>query len=330
MTLKSLNTRYAKLIRKMTVMSIGLLAAVSLLGLTGLCAGATGFNRHTAEADKSIPALQDSIVASLFVNEQQLTASDGVFGDGFGHSVAFSGSTVFVSAIGDNFGHGAVYVFKRQGGSWVEEQKLTASDGASGDGFGQSVGISGSTLVAGSPGDDIFKGSIYLFKRQGGNWIEEQKLTASDGAPVDFFGFSAAISGSTIVVGSIGEDLGSHFDQGSVYVFNRQGGSWVEEQKLTASDAGPGDFFGWSVAVSDSTIVVGVPFETISGSNTPGSAYVFNRQGADWVVTQKLTPSNGEADDFFSFSVAVSGSTVVVGAENSGNIGQGSVYIFKP
>ena len=124
--------------------------------------------------------------------------------------------------------------------------------------------------------------------------------------------------------------IGSDFDQGAVYVFNRQGGSWVEEQKLTlGDDVGFGDFFGWSVAISDSTIVVGVPFETINGNNTAGAAYVFNRQGADWAMTQKLTPSDGEADDFFGFSIAVSGSTVVVGAENGGNIGQGSVYIFK-
>ena len=306
MTLKSLNTRYVKLIRKTAVMGIGLMVIVSLLGLTRWCAQASGFNRRPAEADNSIPPLKGA-AAITYLQKRKLYDSLRA-----ALKAARTGSDAVTIPL------------------LVDEQKLTASDGASGDGFGQSVAFSGSSIVAGSAGDDIFKGAVYVFNRQGASWVEEQKLTASDGAPVDFFGFSVAISGSTIVAGAIGDDFGGRFDLGSVYVFNHQGGSWVEEQKLTASNVGSSHFFGWSVAISGPTIVVGVPFERFGGDNTPGSAYVFNREGADWVVTQKLTPSDGAAQDFFSFQAAVSGSTIVVGAENNGNIiRQGSVFIFE-
>jgi len=362
MNLKSLNTRYVKLIRKMAVMGVGLmLAAVSLLSLTRGSAGATGFNRSPAEADNSIPASQGataitylkerklydslrtalkaartrrgdySVVTPPFDTEQKLTASDGAFGDEFGHSVAFSGSTVVVGARADTIGaklnQGSAYVFNRQGGSWVEGQKLTASDGAAGDQFGWSVAVSGSTIVVGAWLDDIGgnvdQGSAYVFNRQGGSWVETRKLTASDGAERDHFGWSVAVSGSTVVVGAIGDNT----FQGSAYVFNRQGGSWVETQKLTASDGGTGEF-GYSVAINGSTVVVGA----ISSNSFQGAAYVFNRQGGSWVEEQKLTTSDGATFDLFGWSVAVSGSTVVVSARGDtvgANFDQGSAYVFN-
>jgi hypothetical protein len=368
MTLKSLNTRYVKLIRKMTVMGLGLLlAAGSLLSPTHWCAGATGFNRHTAEADNSIPALQgvaaitylkehqlyDSLRTALTAartqrgdyelvtpdsfNEQKLTASDGAAGDFFGTSVAVSGSTIVVGApfdsIGGNLFQGSAYVFNRQGGNWVEQQKLTASDGAAGDQFGHSVAVDGSTIVVGAWLDDINgnldQGSAHVFNRQGGSWVEEQKLIASDGAPGDRLGWSVAISGSTLVVGAWGDTVGANSNQGSAYVFNRQEGSWVETQKLTASDGAAFDEFGWSVAISGSTIVVSSELEAIGGHSAQGFAYVFNRRGESWVETQKLTASDGAPGDRFGWSIAGSGSTFVLGALGNNSF-QGSAYVFEP
>ena len=307
MTLKSLNTRYLKLIRKMAAAVVLLLATVSLLSLTRWSAEATEFILRPAEADNSIPSLQrvaavtylkehelyeslrtahaartqqgdNSVLAPLFMDEQKLTASDGATLYDFGHSVAFSGSTVVVGAwhddIGGNPDQGSAYVFNRQGGGWVEAQKLTASDGAAGDNFGHAVAVRGSTIVVGAYHDDVGgnpdQGSVYVFNRQGGNWVETQKLTASDGAADLAFGWSVAFSGSTVVVGAIGDNV----FRGAVYVFNRQGGSWVEGQKLIASDGGVGDFFGFSVAVSGSTVVVGAER---SGNIHQGSAYILER-----------------------------------------------------
>ena len=364
MTLIVLNTQYTKLIRKMTVMGVGLLlGAVSLLSLTCWSAEATGFNWRPPEADNSIPALQgaaaitylkehkvydslrealhaaraqradNSVLTQNFIDEQKLIASDGALGDQFGHSVAISGTTVVVGApdtISAHSERGAAYVFNRQGGGWVEEQKLTPSDGANENQFGWSVAVSGSTIVVGTFLDDFGntddQGAVYVFNRQGGSWVETQKLTASDGGESDQLGFSVAVSGSTIVAGAVGVS-GNSF-RGAAYVFNRQGGSWVEAQKLTASDGSTGDVFGFSVAISGSTVVVGA----FADNTFQGSAYVFNRQGGDWVETQKLTASDASTFDLFGFSVAISGSTIVVSARADTigtNVDQGSVYVFN-
>jgi len=382
MARKTLNLQYAKLIRKMTAMGVGLLlGAVSLLSLTCWSAEATGITRRPTQADNSIPALQGA-AAITYLQEQKLTARDGVQGDIFGDAVAVSGSTLVVGAHGDNNAQGAAYVFNRQGGNWVETQKLTASDGAAGDQFSDSVAVSGSTIVVGAPfktiGGHLFQGAVYVFERQGGrwaetqsltesdgvaffggsvavsgstivvggivnnrvsiferhggSWVETQKLTASDAAPSDVFGKSVAVSGSTIVVGASGDNVGSNVHQGSVYVFQRQGGSWVEIQKLTASDGETFDTFGNAVTVSGSTVVVGASLDSIGGNSFQGAAYVFVRQDGIWIETQKLTASDGAAVDLFAESVAVSGSTIVVGAPSDdvgGIFDQGSAYIFE-
>ena len=358
MTLKLLNTGYLKLIRKILLFgAILLLAAVSLLSPTGWCAEIVGYNRHLAEADNSTPTSHDaaaiayleehkrydslraalnatrtqqgkqSFVTTPALNEQKLIASDGAQPDIFGDKVAASGLTVVVGARADDNLQGAAYVFERLGGSWVEMQKLTASDGAAGDQFSDSISISGSTLVVGAPVKDIggirAKGAAYVFERQGATWVETQKLTASDGSVFAFFGKSVAVSGSTIVAGAVNK---------GAYVFNRQGGSWVQTQKLTASDAATNNNFGLSVAISGSTIVVGASFDDIDGTINQGSAYVFERKGGTWVETQKLTASDGAESDAFGRPVVISGSTLVVGASEDsigGNFFQGSAYVFE-
>jgi hypothetical protein len=275
-----------------------------------------------------------------WVETQKLVASDGAAGAVFGLSVAISGATIVVGAqfddIGGNGDQGSVYVFELQDGSWVETQKLTASDGAAFDFFGHAVAVSGATIIVGAQSDDIGgngdQGSAYVFKRQGGGWAETQKLVASDGAAGDLFGRSVAISGSTIVVGAQGHNIGSNQFQGAAYVFNRQGGSWIEAQRLTASDGAAVDQFGSSVAVNGSTIAVGAQGDGIGGNQLQGSAYIFERRGGSWVEAQKLTASAGAAFDQFGISIAVSGSSIVVGAfgdDIGGNGDQGSAYVFK-
>jgi len=117
-----------------------------------------------------------------------------------------------------------------------------------------------------SIGGNILQGSAYVFNRQGGSWVEEQTLTASDGASSDVFGFTIAVSGSTIV-GAESDNIGGNLNQGAVYVFNRHGGGWGETQKLTASDGAVEESFGFSVAISGSTIVV-AHFATTSAATS--------------------------------------------------------------
>jgi FG-GAP repeat len=155
----------------------------------------------------------------------------------------------------------------------TKETKLTASDATARDFFGFSVAVSGDTAVVGAVVDDPASndsGSAYVFVRSAGAWTQQQKLTASDAAAGDSFGISVTISGDTAVVGAVSGDS-SVTDSGAAYVFVRSGGVWSQHQKLTASDATAFDDFGYSVAVSENTAVVGAPW---AGSRS-GSSYVY-------------------------------------------------------
>ena len=162
----------------------------------------------------------------------------------------------------------------------------------------------------------IDQGSAYVFVRSGGVWSQQQKLEASDAAADDRFGFSVAISGETVVVGAPGDDGAAGIDQGSAYVFVRSGGVWSQQQKLLASDAAADDDFGSSVAISGETVVVGAPWDDDATGFYQGSAYVFVRSGGVWSQQQKLLASDAAGGDAFGFSVAISGETVVVGADD--------------
>ena len=156
------------------------------------------------------------------------------------------------------------------------ETKLTASDAATFDLFGRNVALSGDPAVVGAVLDDdagSFSGSAYVFVRSGTTWSEQAKLTASDGAAADFFGRSVAVSGDTAVIGAE-RDNDAGTNSGSAYVFVRSGTTWSEQAKLTASGAAAGDLFGFSVAVSGDTAVVGAPLGDGAVINS-GAAYAF-------------------------------------------------------
>src|SRR6266540_2641401 len=215
-----------------------------------------------------------------FTQHQKLEASDPAAFDGFGFSVAISGETVVVGALFDDgaagLQQGSAYVFARSGGVWTQQQKLLASDAAAGDAFGESVAISGETVVVGAQFDDDVagdnQGSAYVFARSDGVWSQQQKLLASDAAAGDSFGVSVAISGETVVVGAPFDAGAAGNSQGSAYVFARSGGVWSQQQKLEASDAALGDQFGFSVAVSAGTVVVGEHDDSGAAGRLQGSA----------------------------------------------------------
>jgi len=157
--------------------------------------------------------------------------------------------------------------------------KLTASDAAAGNVFGNSVAVSGDTAVIGALDDDdagSLSGSAYVFTRSGTTWMQQAKLTASDAAERDRFGRSVAVSGDTAVIGA-NLDFFISKTSGSAYVFTRSGTTWSEQAKLTASDGVTGDFFGTSVAVSGDTVVVGAGGTGGSGDTATGAAYIFGQ-----------------------------------------------------
>jgi len=212
--------------------------------------------------------------------------------------------------------------------------KLFAADGASFDEFGFSVSISGNTAIVGAYGasaTNADQGVAYIFVRTNSIWSFQQKLTASDGAVNDLFGFGVAIDGDTVVVGAAQDNIGMNDEQGSAYIFVRSGTTWTEQQKLVASDGDANDFFGENVSIDGDTVVVGAYGGNIAADEHRGSAYVFVRSGTTWTQQQRLTASDGQINDGLGFDVAIDGDTVIAGAwhdEIGGNNSQGSAYVF--
>ncbi len=272
---------------------------------------------------------------SSWSQQAKLTASDARLNDLFGKSVAVDGDTVVIGADRDDdagLSSGSAYVFVRNGSSWSQQAKLTASDAAKADHFGVSVAVNGDTAVIGVTADDddgLSSGSAYVFVRSGDSWSEQAKLTASDAAAEDIFGTSVAIDGDMAVIGAFRDD-DSGTDSGSAYVFVRSGDSWSEQAKLTASDAAANDQFGISVAVDGDMAVVGAWFDNDGGADS-GSAYVFVRSGSSWHQLQKLKANDAAAYDYFGSSVAVDGDTALIGAyaDDEGESASGSIYVYE-
>ena len=214
---------------------------------------------------------------------------------------------------------------------------IRASDAQNNNRFGDSVAISGDYAIVGAGlGDGVVAGTgaAYIFKSAGaGKWpqTETQKLFASDGQ-ADRFGDSVAISGDYAIVGAALGD-GVVAGTGAAYIFKKDpvtGWPQTETQKLFASDGATSDRFGDSVAISGDYAIVGAYRDDNSGGNGAGAAYIFFKDGSgNWSQTQKLLASDGQADDFFGYSVAISGDYAIVGAfgVDGGNY-TGAAYIF--
>jgi len=216
---------------------------------------------------------------ATWAEEQMLLAGDGTAWDQFGYCVSISGDLAVIGAISDDdngLSAGSAYVYRWNGSSWIQEQKLLSSDGAADDQFGYSVSVFGEVAAIGANGDDDIgasAGSAYVYRWDGSLWVEEQKLLASDGAANDLFGLSVAVGDGVAVVGA-SNDTDNGFDSGSAYVYRWDGSSWVEEGKLLPSDGATDELFGRSVAVSGDVAVIGAFFDDHNGYAS-GSAYVF-------------------------------------------------------
>ena len=280
----------------------------------------------------------------------KLTASDGMYGDRFGQSVAVDGDTIVVGAYRDHHSSldspGSAYVFVKPSAGWseaTEDAKLTASDAAEKDLFGISVAIQGETVVVGSFLDDhnslTNAGSVYVFVKPNAGWVDatqDAKLTASDAGAFERLGRSVAIDANTLVAGADRDDHNSLTYAGSVYVFVKPTAGWtdgIEDAKVTASDAGSYDRLGVAVDIDGDAIVAGAYLDNFSIGGTvlsdAGSAYVFVRPDTGWASgteTVKLTAPDAANADRFGDGVAIDGNTIVAGAYLDDNDHAGSVY----
>jgi hypothetical protein len=267
-----------------------------------------------------------------WVQQPELTASDGQAGDEFGNSVAISGNTAFVGAwnatVGANTAQGAVYLFAFNGTSWVQQAKLTASDPAAQDDFGTSIAVSGNTALIGAPskttGGLTKAGVVYVFTFNGTSWVQQAELPGSVASGA--FGTSVAISGNNAVVGASSATVGGAGPgPGVAYVYTFNGANWV--QQAAFAGVGPAtELFGHSVAISGNSAVVGASNATVGANQTQGAAYMITFNGTSWVQqAAPLTASDGAAGDHFGVAVAISGNTVLVGR---GTTGQGAANMF--
>lgn len=217
--------------------------------------------------------------------------------------------------------------------AWAQFPQFNlTTDLKTGEMFGYSVAISGSSAVVGvrydteaAPGG----GAAHVFARSGFTWTHQAKLMAADAAMGDYLGFAVAISGDTVVAGAPYADLSGSNNVGAVYVFTRSGANWTQQQKLTASDAGAGDQFGVAVAISGDTIIVGAPYDYVGGVQS-GAAFVFTRTAGVWTQQAKLAPASPVRNTEFGGHVAIDGDTVIIAAYRDPERGKsaGAAYLF--
>ncbi|MCD4825170.1 MAG: FG-GAP repeat protein [Phycisphaerae bacterium] len=304
--------------------------------------GAYGDDDNGSLAGSAYIFYKDQGGTNNWGQQVKLTATDTSAGDRLGCSVGISGAYAISGAYGDDDGGsrsdaGSAYIFyKDQGGAntWGQQAKFTASDAAASDYFGKSVAISGSYAISGAYGDDdagSYSGSAYIFyKDQGGTdaWGQQIKLTASDAASDDCFGYSVAISGDYAVAGAYSDDdIEKGSNSGSAYVFKRDGDQWTQIAKLTADDGAADDKFGYSVAIDGEKIIIGTYWDDDNGDSS-GSAYIFELIGEVWTQTGKITAADGAADDEFGYSVGVSGDYFFAGARGDDS-DTGSTYLYS-
>ena len=303
-----------------------------------------------------------------WIQHQKIVASDREAGDEFGVAVDLSNQTAIVGAKherddvnGNNslIAAGAAYIFEINGnGTWSEAQKLVASDRATLDRFGLSVSISGNYALIGVPEEDEDEngmntknaaGSAYIFERNtSGQWIEVQKLVASDRDTNDYFGNSVAISGNYALISASAEEHDSNGQNslawsGSAYVFERNAnGQWIEVQKITPSLRSAGSRFGFSVALDGNTAIIGADRDgTDLNGNLyygQGSAFIFEGDSTGhWAQVQKIIHPNPHNRDEFGATVDIWGDQVIIGNfrddedENNSNLllDAGAAFIYE-
>ena len=249
-----------------------------------------------------------------------------------GYDVRIRGDRAITGAVNE-FGStkGAAYVFHRSGSSWTQKAKITPPSSNSSDRCGEAVAIDGNYAVVGVPGDD----KVEIWYYNGSSYSRQTTLSGPSG--MQNFGQDVAIEGDYVFVG----DNFWNSNQGRVHVYLRSGTSWNLQATLTAGSpaaGGTNDQFGFRVRANSTatTLIVGAwSYDADIGGGAPqrkGAVYVFTRSGTTWTQRAVLEASDGAANDYFSYSIAINetGDMIVVGAPNNdtGGADTGKVYVF--
>ena len=252
-----------------------------------------------------------------------------------------SGDTLAIGASGEGF----VKVYVNFTGNWKEQTQLTAQERveqaeARIPAFGWSVSLTGiheiasaNYAIVGAPTDThpekgevvnegggvagIFaageKGAAYIFRRTGNEWRKMVKLVADEPTDDDRYGESVSIFRTTAIIG-VSKDDDNNKNEGSAYIYVREGDDWRQQAKIVPDDLGGSDSFGEAVDIRESTAVIGAPGHTPGGVRFAGAAYIYVREGGTWRQHAKLTADDGAKADRFGSSVAIGSGTIVIGA----------------
>ncbi len=244
-------------------------------------------------------------------------------GDILGRSASVSGTTAMIGGhqLG-NGGPGLLCVFDRVNGVWVPMQKLLPNDVGDGDQFGGSVSMSGSRALIGARlhnSEAPWAGAAYVYERLGSDWVQTAKLTASDAAKNDYFGYSLSLDGNDAIVGAYGAGPTT----GAAYLFEYSGATWTEVAKLIGP---PLSFYGREVAIGSGVAVVGAPQD-----GAGGRILIYEKVSGSWVLSTEVRGSNTEPGDDFGWSVSASNGRVLVGAPfaDGATSGSGAGYVFE-
>lgn len=191
--------------------------------------------------------------------------------------------------------------------------EFSSDDAAQFDNFGETLDLSGDTLIVGAPRKDFSVGAAYVFVASGSTWQQQTRLFGQNPQGLSVFGLSVVIDGNVAAVAGRGSSTGF----GIVSIYERTGTVWTLQDEVSASDEAVGDGFGNSIDLDGSTLVVGAPFDNDNATSNSGSVYVYERTGTTWIERDKLTASAPFPDDQFGGSVALDGDRVVIGAPRS-------------
>jgi hypothetical protein len=266
---------------------------------------------------------------------QVFTAPDAKPGDAFGQSIALTDKILVIGAPRNDASgkdSGAAYIYKREGDAWHYQTKITANDGAAGDLFGISVAVDANTILVGADLHDEGAenaGAVYVYTLNDNHWKQEAKLVASDAGKTDIFGVRVALSENTALISARRDDIDElGVDAGSAYIFERDGNSWKQVNKLISPDGKADDRFGRGVALNGGTAIISAMNHDANGTDT-GALYIYKKETTGWINTSKLVANNSNPGDQFGWNIALSNNFVVIATPKHDAQGQesGAVYV---
>lgn len=260
---------------------------------------------------------------------QSLSAPDPNFGAEYGGATKITDTHLVIAAgradVSGISRTGALYVYELNGSTWEYDSKLIASDFTYGAMMGMnptSLAIENTTIIAGAPGENGWMGSAYIFEKSGDSWSQVQKLMNPTAQQNDVFGIGVAIEGNIIVVGASEEDG----TKGAAHIFTKNGGVWEHVQKISASDGMAQAYFGASVAIANTRIVIGA-YGDMGGI---GATYIFEVDDmGNWSETQKITASSSSSEANFGWNCIMRDEYLIVSAPHPYGLEKGEVYVYE-